>query len=355
MQGFFWEGSKKEAKELFHHLSDTCGFHIIHFNKGDMKVRAAVAGTFDILHDGHKALLKHAFDISDSISVGITSDKMASKGRKVVVPLELRTSSLESYLKNMGKPWEIFVIDDIYGPRESMDVVDVLVLTEETLPNGKKLNDERKSRGIRPLEFSIVPLVMADDGSKISSRDIFEGRYGKNGASDVLDISVGSMNPVKIEAVRTVMEKIYGSVRITSVDVDSGVSEQPFESEVKKGAINRAKNALGGHTMSVGIEAGVFDMEEGLFDIQYCAILDNEGKITIGMGSGFVYPEKMASLVRDGLTVSEAISKLYGNTDIGRKQGAIGMLSNGLLDRKTLTEQAVTAAMIPRISDIFGY
>lgn len=164
---------------------------------GGMKLRAAVAGTFDILHDGHKALLKHAFDISDSISVGITSDKMASKERNVVVPLELRTSSLESYLKDMNKPWEIFVIDDIYGPRESMDLVDILVLTEETLPNGRKLNDERKSRGIRPLEFSIIPLVMADDGSKISSRDIFKGKYARNGASDVLDISVGSMNPVK--------------------------------------------------------------------------------------------------------------------------------------------------------------
>lgn len=322
---------------------------------GDMKVRAAVAGTFDILHDGHKALLKHAFEISDSISVGITSDKMASEERKIIVPLELRTSSLRSYLKDMKKPWEIFVIDDIYGPRESMDMVDVLVLTEETLPNGKKLNDERRSRGIHSLEFSIVPLVMADDGQKISSRAIFEGRYAKNGSSDVLDISVGSMNPVKVEAVRSVMEKIYGSVRITSVDVDSEVSEQPFESEVKKGAINRARNALGSHAMSVGIEAGVFEMEEGLFDIQYCAILDNKGKFTIGMGSGFVYPERMASLVRDGHTVSQAISKLYGNKDIGMKEGAIGMLSNGLLDRKTLTEQAITAAMIPRISDIFGY
>ncbi len=322
---------------------------------GDMKLRAAVAGTFDILHDGHRALLKRAFEISDSISVGITSDKMASEGRKTVVPIELRTSSLKSYLEKMKKPWEIFVIDDIYGPRESMDAVDVLVLTEETLSNGKKLNADRKSRGIPPLEFSIVPLVMADDGSKISSRAIFEGRYGKNGSSNVLDISIGSMNPVKIEAVRSVMEKIYGSVRITSVDVDSGVPEQPFESDVKKGSINRAKNALGGHTMSVGIEAGVFEKEEGLFDIQYCTVLDNEGKLTVGMGSGFVYPEKIASLVRDGYTVSEAITKLYGNKEIGKKQGAIGMLSNGLLDRKTLTEQAVMAAMIPRISDTFGY
>jgi non-canonical (house-cleaning) NTP pyrophosphatase len=44
--------------------------------------------------------------------------------------------------------------------------------------------------------------------------------------------------------------------------------------------------------------------------------------------------------------------KLYGDPDIGKKQGAVGLLSKGMLDRKTLTEQSVTAAMIPRMKDL---
>ena len=42
--------------------------------------KAAVAGTFDILHDGHKALLSRAFEVGDTVVVGITSDRMAGEG-----------------------------------------------------------------------------------------------------------------------------------------------------------------------------------------------------------------------------------------------------------------------------------
>lgn len=320
-----------------------------------MIMRSAVAGTFDILHDGHRALLRRAFEVGDDVAVGITSDEMAAIGRNMILPLELRISSLRSFLSGMSKPWEIFIIDDIHGPKDLMDSVGVLVLTEETLPNGKRINEDRRSRGVPPLEFSVVPLVMADDGEKICSRAILEGRYGRNGASNALDVAVGSMNPVKVEAVRSVLEKIYGSVRITAADVDSGVPEQPFESDVRKGAINRARKALAGHEMAFGIEAGVFEREEGLFDIQYCAVFDRHGMLTVGMGPGFAYPEDIADLVRNGYTVAGAIAELYGDKGIGKRQGAIGMLSNGLLDRKTLTEQAVTAAMVPRISSDLGY
>lgn len=320
-----------------------------------MIMRTAVAGTFDILHDGHRALLKRAFEVGDTVAIGITSDEMAAKGRKVVLPLELRISALKAFLAGMLKPWEIFIIDDIYGPKGTMDSAHILVLTEETLPNGRKINEDRRFRGVPPLEFSVVPLVMAYDGDKISSSAILEGKYGKNGADDVLDVAVGTMNPVKIEAVRYILEKIYGNVRITAVDVESGVPEQPFESDVRKGAVNRASKALGNHSMAFGIEAGVFERIDGLYDIQYCAIIDKCGNLTVGMGPGFAYPDDVADLVRNGYTVSGAISELYGNEGIGKRQGAIGLLSNGLLDRKTLTEQAVIAAMVPRIASHLGY
>ena len=45
------------------------------------------------------------------------------------------------------------------------------------------------------------------------------------------------------------------------------------------------------------------------------------------------------------------MKKVYGENDIGKNQGAIGFLSKGILDRKSLTEQSVLAAMIPRIWD----
>lgn len=310
---------------------------------------AAVAGTFDVLHDGHRALIRRAFEISDDVVVGITSDRMASKGRDEYVPMEIRRRELEAFLNTLGR-YTLFELDDIYGPDEIMDDVQILVVSEETLPNGNLLNERRVSRGLEPMELSVVPLVRSGD-SKISSSAILRGEYGRSGRRDVMDIAVGSANRVKVAAVRTVMEKVYGDVRITAVDVPSGVPDQPFGDQTHQGSENRAKAALGDHDMAVGIEAGVFEMLDGLYDIQHCTVISRDGKVTYGHGSGFRYPDRIAELVRRGMTVGDAVHEVYGNTDIGKRQGAVGLLSKGLIDRKTLTEQSVTAAMIPRIWD----
>lgn len=310
---------------------------------------AAVAGTFDVIHDGHLALLKRAFEIGDRVLVGITSDRMASKSRSESIPLSVRLPALERCLEHLGNSYTVFEIDDMYGPAAVMDDADVLVVSEETLGNGRLVNEERSRRGVHPLELSVVPLVNSDDGTKISASAILEGRYGRSGHTSVPDISVGSLNRVKVEAVRNVMERIYGEVRITAVDAKSGVPDQPFGEQTRQGAENRARGALGDHQMSVGIEAGVFEFPDGLYDIQHCCILSKDGRITYGQGSGFRYPDDVAGLVRSGSTVGDAFDTLFGSEGIGKKAGAVGMLSRGLLDRLTLTEQSVTAAMIPRI------
>lgn len=309
---------------------------------------SAVAGTFNILHDGHKALLDRAFEVGEQVYIGLTSDRMASENRSSTVSFEVRKRALENYLRSRDN-FTIFEIDDIYGPNEIMDTVDILVVSEETLDNGMKVNEYRIRRGLNPLDISVVPLVMSDDGKKISASSILEGRYGRSGRKDVMDIAVGSTNPVKIAAVRAVMERIYGDVKVVGVDVPSGVPSQPHEEQTHQGSVNRAKAALGDHDMAVGIEAGVFEMLDGLYDIQHCTVISKDGRMTYGQGSGFRYPDSIADLVRKGATVGDAVKQIYGNTEIGKKQGAIGLLSNGLLDRQSLTEQSVMAAMIPRL------
>ena len=316
-------------------------------------MKTAVAGTFNVIHDGHKALFARAFELGTEVCVGITSDAMAAESRPDFVPLHVRRTALDSVLRTYGKPYSIFVIDDIYGPPEILDDVDILIVSPETEANGYKINEEREKRGVRPLIISIVPLILASDGHKVSARSILEGKYGTHGYSDVLDIVVGSTNHVKVEAVRDVMEKVFGDVRVTGTDVDSGVPDQPFEEQTRQGAINRARAALGDHDMAVGIEAGVFEKDEGLYDIQYCAIIDRSGRITVGTGSGFMSPPAVAELVRKGQTVGEAMKAVFEQPDIGKGQGAIGYLSRGLLDRKALTEQSVIAAMVPRLNDSY--
>lgn len=166
-----------------------------------------------------------------------------------------------------------------------------------------------------------------------------------------LKVNVGTQNPVKAEAVRHVLSRILGPVEVSLVPVEPGVPKEPFGVEIARGAVRRAKGALKGADLGVGIEAGLIWNEElrTYFDVQFCAILDREGRLTVGHGSGFVYPPRVIEEVERGRAVGEVMSELTGVPDIGTKEGSVGYLSKGTLTRTELTEQAVLAALIPRI------
>ena len=42
----------------------------------------AMGGTFDIIHRGHLTLLANAFEISNKVIIGLTSDEFVQKERK---------------------------------------------------------------------------------------------------------------------------------------------------------------------------------------------------------------------------------------------------------------------------------
>lgn len=166
--------------------------------------------------------------------------------------------------------------------------------------------------------------------------------------------AVGSINPVKVQAVENVLKEFF-DVEVIPVDVESKVPKQPIGEETIQGAINRARQALEktDADLGIGIEAGLFKVpfaKSGYFDQQYCAIIDRSNRVTLGCGPGFEYPEGVIKEVLQGKEIEEAMEKLSGIIKIGEKIGAIGYLSRGYMNRVKLTEQAVLVAMIPRIN-----
>jgi len=166
-----------------------------------------------------------------------------------------------------------------------------------------------------------------------------------------MKIAVGSVNPVKVKAVENVFRRVYGEADVEGVKVASGVPPQPFGEETVTGAINRAKEAYAPekYDMGVGIEAGLFEVGEFMLDVQYCAVYDGDW-LTIGCGSGFEYPSVVLHEVLGGKEVGEVMSRVAGVENLGEKQGAIGVLSKGMLTRTHLTEQSVFMALIPRLN-----
>ncbi len=172
-------------------------------------------------------------------------------------------------------------------------------------------------------------------------------------------IAVGTQNPVKVAAVTHVIERIFrDEFKVIQVKVKSGVPRQPIGlRQTIQGAVNRAEQAIQtvrDASYGVGIEAGLTKIPgtiTGYLDIQFAAIVDNKNRVTIGCGSGFEYPPKVLNEVLEKKKeIGEVMEALSGIENLGERIGAIGYLSHGELDRRTLTEQAVLMAFIPRIN-----
>ena len=79
---------------------------------------------------------------------------------------------------------------------------------------------------------------------------------------DFARIAVGSTNPVKVGAVRAVMERLGGAGDVSGVSVPSGVPDQPWgDEQTIRGALARARAAreVSDADLGVGIEGGVVE------------------------------------------------------------------------------------------------
>jgi inosine/xanthosine triphosphatase/pantetheine-phosphate adenylyltransferase len=315
-------------------------------------LKAAVGGTFNVLHVGHKALISRAFALADEVIIGISSDRMARATRKEANPYGRRKEVLEGYAETFGKPYQIHQIDDIFGPAAHMKDLDFLVASEWSQKNAEVINRERVKKGLSAVKIEIVPTVLASDFRPVSSTRIMNGEIDADGKlKRALRIRVGTSNPVKVEGVRRVFGRLYDKIEVEGVEVETGVPQQPREDDVIKGAMNRARSAIGGADIGVGVEAGLLwdDVVQWYFDVQYCVIVDSSGRATIGHGPGFWYPPEVIEWVEKGLSVNDAMQKVTGIEKIGHTTGAVGYLSKNAIDRTRLTEMAVLAAFIPRI------
>ncbi|MFQ6085679.1 MAG: inosine/xanthosine triphosphatase [Candidatus Bathyarchaeia archaeon] len=159
---------------------------------------------------------------------------------------------------------------------------------------------------------------------------------------------MGSTNPVKIKATKGVFKRLFGEVDVRGVKVPTYVRQPIGYRQTIRGSVRRARKARKqspNADFTVGIEAGLIpctSAHSGYFDQQFAAVMDKRGIITIGGGSAFEYPECVVKEVtKKRREVGEIMEELSGIREIGEKQGAIGYLSHGQLNRIELTEQAL--------------
>ncbi len=147
--------------------------------KGTMS-SVAVGGTFDILHDGHKALLQKAYELG-RVTIGLVSDQMAKHKGHTVNPYSIRRRALASYVRALtGAEPEIIELNDPYGPTLETPF-DYIVVSPDTIGTARDINTIRTRHGMPPITIVCVDFVRARDGKPISSSRIRRGEIDEHG------------------------------------------------------------------------------------------------------------------------------------------------------------------------------
>ena len=144
----------------------------------------ATGGTFDIIHKGHIELLRKSFSISSKVIIGLSSDELVKKmGKKISNNYHQRFESLSTAIeKNFpNSSYQISKLENDFGPAVLEEGVEALVVSEETKNMGQILNQLRAKKNLPPVEVIVVPMVLAKDGSPISTTRIRDSEIDNEG------------------------------------------------------------------------------------------------------------------------------------------------------------------------------
>jgi pantetheine-phosphate adenylyltransferase len=145
----------------------------------------AVGGTFDLLHSGHLALLKKAFEVGDYVLIGLTSEDYVKNSRKPhgIGSYNQRLEELKNFLERNGfvERAKIMPLTDAYGVTLSDKRIDAIVVSKETEPRARDINEKRKNLGLASLPIIIVKMVLSDDHYPISSTRIWFEEIDRDG------------------------------------------------------------------------------------------------------------------------------------------------------------------------------
>jgi len=167
----------------------------------------------------------------------------------------------------------------------------------------------------------------------------------KKSKPTISHLFVGSTNPVKIKAVALAVAEHWPQVQVVGYEVASGVSEQPrSDEETHTGSLNRAKAALAAGRvafsgvspeacLAVGLEGGVTTINNQLHSTIWVSVVDSAGCTTSVNGGRFELPAAVAEPILGGQEMGPALSELLNQSEVSKKAGMIGVITEGFIDR----------------------
>lgn len=157
-----------------------------------------------------------------------------------------------------------------------------------------------------------------------------------------MKVGIGTKNKAKVGAVLSVVTKHFHDIlTFEHISVDSGVSAQPMSTdETRLGAMNRARKALQetNADMAFGLEGGVTMIDDMMYLCNWGALASANGQVLTAAGAQIPLPKEIAEQVASGHELGPIMDDFVHQLDTRQHTGAIGILTDGMIDRKEMFE-----------------
>lgn len=163
-------------------------------------------------------------------------------------------------------------------------------------------------------------------------------------------VAVGSINPVKIEAVKLAFQLIFPDEKwqVFGVKADSLVRSQPLSDvESISGARNRAKAVFIDNTLDfgVGVEGGLQEIEGIWFSCGWVVVVDKNGIEGIGSTARIITPSKMVKQILKGKELGEVVDHYFQTKNAKQAEGHLGLMTKGAITRTSGYRDGVIMAL----------
>lgn len=149
-----------------------------------------------------------------------------------------------------------------------------------------------------------------------------------------IQAGIASKNPAKVQAVADMLDALGYTFDLVSAETASGVSDQPKSlSETRQGAINRATALSAQVDFAIGLEGGVYELDDEMYLCNWGALATKDGKVYTASGAQIPLPDEIAIEIREGGELGPIMDVYANESGIRHHKGAIGVLTAGLIKR----------------------
>lgn len=170
-----------------------------------------------------------------------------------------------------------------------------------------------------------------------------------------MNVRIASTRAPKVRGVRRAFEKLaspfhfsFQHIQFHPLHTSSGVSDTPKSiQELLLGAKQRAEAIFNSCDVSIGVEGGIFQVQEKIFLQSWSCVYDGT-ECYYGSSGAVEIPQALShELLQKQRDLGEVIDLFAEQHDVRSNQGTFGILTNDIISREDSFELATIMALMP--------